>query len=124
MKFFVIDDDAASLKMISKFLEKEGHEVVTETSGLRAIETAVEAMPDCIVTDLIMAPVDGLEVCQEVRRHPKLENIPLIVLSSNAEKRKYWQNRATEFGADGYMVKPVYPGFVKDLIELINGIER
>ncbi len=124
MKFCVIDDDATSLKMISALLTKEGHEVVTETSGSRAVDTAVAAEPDCIITDLIMAPVDGLEVCQSVRRHPALKHLPVIMLSSNTEKRDYWQKRATEFGADGYMIKPVYPGFVQDLEELISGLDR
>lgn len=124
MKFCVIDDDAVSLKMLAKVLEKEGHEVVTETSGARAVDTAADFGAECVITDLIMSPVDGLEVCQEVRRHRTLKTVPVIMLSSNSEKRHYWQKRAEDFGADGYMVKPVHPGFVKELEEILAKIKR
>jgi len=124
MKFCIIDDDPTILKMITAVLGKAGHEVVTETSGHRAIETALAAKPDCVITDMMMAPVDGLEICQSMRRHPELKDVPIIMLSSNTKEKAYWEQRAKEFGADGYMAKPITPGFVEDLQKLIEESER
>jgi len=123
MKFCVIDDDAIVLKMISAVLEKSGHEVVTEVSGLRAEETVLAANPDCVITDLMMSPDDGLVVCQSLRRHSKLDDVPIIMLSSNKKNQDYWKKRAMEIGANGYMSKPITPNFAKEIGELIDGLK-
>ena len=124
MKILVIDDEEFFLGMVKRVLEKEGHKVFTETSGAKAVKVALECRPDCIITDMIMTPVDGLEVCQEIRRHRDLKELPVIMLSGNEKNMPYWQDRAKAFGADGYLSKPVTANFTAQLDKIISEIKR
>lgn len=66
---------------------------------------AGEPMPICILLDLKMPKVDGLEILRRLKSHPKFSTIPVIVLTTSTEDRDI--EEAYKLGCNSYIVKPV-----------------
>ena len=62
MKFFVVDDDPDALSLVECLLVKAGHAVVTCGSSTDALRDIPSEMPDCVITDLMMPGMTGVEV--------------------------------------------------------------
>ena len=114
-KILVIDDEESFRQVITKFLAKQGFEVVTASDGRTGLSLAAEILPDLIVCDLNMPGIDGYEVLATLRRDPKLADIPLIFLTGQALPSQVRQGM--NLGADDYLTKPVN---LEDLISAIK----
>jgi len=104
-KFFIVDDDRIYLQLLSKLLEKESHEVRHNTSSINALPEIIEQKPDCVVLDMMMPEMDGLELIKRLRSEPGLNATKLIVVSGKSYE--FDRKRAFTFGADGYITKPI-----------------
>jgi DNA-binding response OmpR family regulator len=102
---FVVDDDPASVQLVQKLLEDAGHDVVTSTDSSTAMEAIIKLKPDCIIADLMMPKVDGLQLCQHVQRAAELDGVKFIMISAKAYD--FDHKRSLDFGADGYIRKPL-----------------
>ncbi len=105
--FYILDDDDVFLKLISRFLEPIARQITTCTSSLKALEEISTVMPDCVLLDMMMPELDGLEVLKQLRDDSRLRNLKIIVVSGKSYE--FDRKRAFEFGADGYITKPVAP---------------
>lgn len=101
----VIDDDTLTASVIDKILTHDGYSVTATTDPGGAFDKILEAKPDCIVCDLMMPEVDGLNLLKRIRETPELSDIKFIMVSAKAYD--FDQKRAYEFGADGYIRKPL-----------------
>ncbi len=120
MKIFLVDDDSDFLEFQQAILEAAGHTVLSTVDGAQAISQIRSERPDCVLTDLMMADFDGLELCREIRSKPGLKKIRIIVVS--ARTSDYWKERAREAGADGYIEKPLDPDvFIVQIDEILSG---
>ncbi len=100
----VVDDDPTFLQLVTALLEREGHEVVQENDGERALATVKERAPDLIVLDLEMPGMSGLELLSRVR--PLIRTPVIVVSGREAESERVL---AFDLGADDYVVKPFLP---------------
>lgn len=106
-KVLVVDDSATDLSNMKEICTNAGYEVNTATSGDEAIQKAATELPDAILMDLVMKPVNGFQACRKIGKAEATKHIPVIVVSSKAEQAdKMW---ATELGAKGYVTKPYTP---------------
>ena len=105
MKFTVVDDDPMLLALMEALLVQDGHAVKVYTSSRQALRGIREDRPDCVISDIIMPEMDGLELCRELRKRPDLASLKIIIVS--AKSYDFDRRRAKEFGADGYIVKPI-----------------
>jgi two-component system cell cycle sensor histidine kinase/response regulator CckA len=87
-KIMVVDNDRIMLKLMSRLLEKEGHQVVTAEDGLQALDMLMDYTPDVIIVDLIMPNIDGKTLCKIIRNMHKLKDAYLIMLSAIAAEEK------------------------------------
>lgn len=117
MKFFIVDDDPDCLTFVECLLTQAGHEVVKCESSVEASRRIPGARPDCVITDLMMPVMDGFELTRELRRHPELAGMKIVILS--AKSYDFDRRRAKEMGADGYLTKPVLR---ETLLQTINEI--
>ena len=115
VKIFIVDDDLLMIELMTALLEVNGFLVSSNCHAVRSLGEIRAQQPDCILVDLQMAVMDGLELCQEIHALPKLSNTPVIVVS--AHSNAIWQERAKEVGAVGYLVKPIDEDL---LIQTIN----
>jgi len=95
----VVDDQPHVLKFIEIDLKLHGFEVVTTTSGKKALELVKSVNPDIMLLDMIMPDMDGCEVLRNLRVFTLL---PVIVFSASHESH----NDAISCGASDFMDKP------------------
>jgi diguanylate cyclase (GGDEF)-like protein len=102
----VVDDDPACLKILRKFLEKEGYRVTCAPDGHRALVTARALKPDLIICDWMMPGLGGPQVCQAIKADPDLKDTFFIFLTA---LDKSHIGRGISQGADDFITKPVDP---------------
>ena len=113
----VAEDNADSREVMQLLLESNGYEVLSVGDGLHAITAAIGTVPDLILIDLDLPKLDGLSVVRDLRRQPRLSNVPIIVVSGH-DPSKYRQ-MALDAGGDDYILKPIdfdeLPGLIEHL---------
>jgi two-component system alkaline phosphatase synthesis response regulator PhoP len=115
----IIDDEIDILEILKYNLLKEGFEVEVASNGLEGIEIAKSFKPDLIILDVMMPHMDGIEVCEALRKIPGFESTLVCFLTARGED--YSQIAGLDAGADDYISKPVKP---RVLISRINAILR
>ena len=73
-------------------------------NGVEALEKLNSKPYDLIISDLVMAEMDGFELTETVKNNPRLRPIPVIILSTHADYKYIF--RALRLGADDYLIKP------------------
>ncbi len=118
-KYFVIDDDEGVVALIRLALEAAGHAVVDGTHGPDVLAHVERERPYCVITDIMMPGMDGIELLRKIKGTPNLADIRVVVVS--AKSYEFDRKRALSFGADGFIAKPIDPGtFVRQLDGLLD----
>src|SRR3989339_1474975 len=99
-----VDDTSASLKLLTDLLKQEGYEVHSAINGELALHSAVNSPPDLILLDILMAGMDGYEVCRRLKAHDKTRNIPVIFVSAMSSTEEKVQG--FKLGAVDFVTKP------------------
>ena len=103
----VVDDDASVRAMLGYLLQDEGYDVREAADGAEAITALTVEAPDCMVLDLMMPNVDGVQVLRARRERGFAPNTRVLVLTAKTDtKDAVW---CWELGADEYLNKPVDP---------------
>lgn len=105
MKILIIDDDADVRDIFHARLEQAGYEVLEAENGEEGFQTALQGGIDLILLDIMMPKKDGWQVCKAVKSHPKMKNIPVIILT--AKNQEIEELRSWESGVDEFLPKPV-----------------
>jgi DNA-binding response OmpR family regulator len=104
-RILTIDDSLTYLQFLSEHLEAEGYLVRKTASGQEGLDQLLRASYDCVLVDLLMPGLNGIEVCRRINElRPKLER-PLVVLMLTAQENKEDLTRALEAGADDFVGK-------------------
>jgi adenylate cyclase len=99
-----VDDEPANLALLRKLLTRQGYEVVEAPDGLSALGAIAEHQPDLVCLDVMMPKLDGIEVCQQLRRQPEHAGLPILLLT--ALDRPEDKARGLEAGANDFLSKP------------------
>lgn len=101
----VCDDDIAILESIEIYLKAEGFNVLKAESGEQALNIIAQNEIQCLVLDIMMPGIDGLQTTLKIREQKK--NFPIIMLSAKSEDTD--KIAGLGFGADDYVTKPFNP---------------
>ena len=103
-KVLVVDDSLSVRKVVERALAGRQIEVVCAASGSEAIERLERDAPDVVVCDVVMPDRDGYEICEFIKRHPRLAHTPVLLMSGvvNDEVRE----RAARVQSAGILAKP------------------
>jgi len=117
----VVEDEASIQQLVSYNLIKAGFHVTCADSGEEALDCLLKERIDCILLDLMLPGMSGLEVCETIRRKTgdNSRYIPIIMLTAKGEEEDIVEG--LEFGADDYIAKPFSP---KVLIARIKAVLR
>lgn len=116
-KALIIDDEPAHVEIIAEMLSQKGMQVIKAFGGQEGLDLALDKKPDLIILDLLMPEVTGFDVLSQLKYHPALFHIPVVVLTikdlTQSERELLFQN-----------VKSVIPktGFNKKLF--LQSIQR
>lgn len=103
---WVVDDDEEMLNAVRLMLTVLDHKTVTFLGARPAARALLDGdRPDLMVLDINMPEVTGLDLLEFLRRNPKTERLPVVMLST--ESSDVMIDRARELGADAYVSKPV-----------------
>ena len=111
----IIENDPDAMELLSLLFDREGFTVYTAGDGAQGVALARAHTPDVIVCDLLMDRMDGFHVLQAVRARAELARTIIVVVSAKSYKPDI--ARATELGADAYLVKPITPDEVLAAID-------
>ena len=112
----VVDDEVRIRELVRRYLEHEGHQVLTAGSGAEALETARRVVIDLVVLDLRLPDIPGEEVAAEIRR---TSDVPILMLTAKVDERD--RIHGLEVGADDYVTKPFSP---RELVLRVGAILR
>jgi CheY-like chemotaxis protein len=127
-RILVVDDDAIVLDLVKDILEKyqeqEYHsEFELKVTGVRSAIEALELLKDnqyeLIITDILMAKMDGWEFIREIRKKYPQFNVPIVVIS--AVQGVDLEYESMRHGASGWFYKPIRPKeFAREVFRLIQ----
>ncbi len=115
----IVDDDIANGRLVGKYLQRAGHDVVTRTDGRAGLERALADPPDVIILDVMMPGLDGLAVCRALRAADATRDLPVIFLSARGDLAD--RVAGLDQGAVDYLVKPFVP---EDLLARVRAALR
>jgi CheY-like chemotaxis protein len=102
----VVEDDAATARIIQARLEMEGLKVFVASNGVDGLETLLHQEIDLVTTDLMMPAMNGFRLVQEIRDLPPPKGrVPILLISSNQNEQD--MVRCLAAGADDYITKPI-----------------
>jgi CheY-like chemotaxis protein len=104
-KGFVVDDNRATAESLAKMLSLMDIEVTVCLGPREAIQRLSTGVPDFMTLDVNMPGVSGLEVVKYIRRDPRIANLPVIIISSDAQTAE--MAKALLAGANVFLPKPV-----------------
>ena len=117
LKVLVVDDDKVILKIEENILKKLNLNVLKASNGEEALKCINDNNIDLVLTDLNMPKVDGEELLIKIRKLKTMDELPVIVVSSNKEHSQI--ARLLKLGANDYLTKPF---FKEELILRVNNL--
>jgi len=105
-KILVVDDDARNIFALTSLLENHEMDVISVTSGQKAIDI-IRGTPgiSIVLMDIMMPNMDGYETMREIRKSPEFRILPIIALTAKAMKGD--REKCLNAGASDYIAKPV-----------------
>jgi DNA-binding response OmpR family regulator len=115
-KILLVDDSPTFLASMAEQLQQEGHEVVQARSGADALNLLAVDQVDCVILDLLMPRLDGIETCRRIRDMPERQGLPIMILTGSDEPSA--RSAARNAGADEFGLKsqPV-DGWLQKLLQ-------
>ena len=107
MRVLIVDDEDEILDLISVNLALSGIDVDQAHNGEEALLLAHQRRPDCVLLDVMMPGLDGLEVCRLLRADAAARDAAIIIVSARADPDHV--EAARQAGADDFVAKPFNP---------------
>lgn len=122
-KILIVDDEAHIRMLIEQTLEEledDGVEFLTADNGASALEIIQEEKPNLVFLDVMMPKMNGMDVCQKVKKELSLQEVFIILLTAKGQELD--KQRGQEVGADVYMTKPFDPEVLLGKARQVLGI--
>jgi signal transduction histidine kinase len=104
-QILIVDDEPYARQTIEMLLLKESYELFFAEDAHEALAQLDDELPDVILSDVMMPNMDGFELCQRIKRNPKWNHVPIILVTALDSKQDL--ARGLEAGADDFLHKPI-----------------
>lgn len=111
----VIDDDSATIDLMSRWLERGGYSVRTATNAEHGLALAQEMAPDVVLLDALMPGRTGYDVLPDLTALPALRNTPVLLVTVDDDRP-----RGLAAGASDYVRKPVTEGRLREILAVYD----
>jgi CheY-like chemotaxis protein len=119
----LVDDNEVSAEIMGMTLEDLGHTIALAGDGKEALNF-LESEPSVklVITDLAMPEMDGLELVRHIKKSDKFRDVQVILLTGSDDEGLV--RKAADAGCTNYLVKPVHPKLLLELVQEMLGPER
>jgi signal transduction histidine kinase/DNA-binding response OmpR family regulator/ligand-binding sensor domain-containing protein len=118
MTVLLVEDNPDVQAYLNNELSNE-YTIIQEYNGKKGLETAIQTIPDIIISDVMMPEMEGTELCKELKMNENTCHIPIILLTAKGSAEN--QIEGYELGAEAYVMKPfsveVLKAQIKSLLE-------
>ncbi len=124
-KILIVDDEPHIRMLIEQTLqdlEDEGVILLTAVNGAEALEMIREEKPQLVFLDVMMPKMNGMEVCQRVKKELALNDIYIVLLTAKGQEID--RLKGQEVGADVYMTKPFNPEVLLSKARDVLGLNK
>ncbi len=115
----IIEDDEDIQQLVSFNLIKSGFNASCADSGEEGLKRLEGETIDCVLLDIMLPGLSGIEVCKKIRERQELSTLPIIIMSAKRQEAEII--RGLEMGADDYITKPFSP---KVLVARLKSVLR
>jgi len=112
-KILIVDDEKDLRELLKLYLEEEGYTVFTAGNGEEGLKITQEAVPDLIISDVLMPKFDGSQFFKKLRETHFGRKILFIVMTARGKMRDYFES----LGADGFIEKPISRKMISETIK-------
>jgi two-component system chemotaxis response regulator CheY len=116
-KIMTVDDSPTVRKVLNMALSAAGYQVIEANDGQDAVDKLAQTNIDLLVTDLNMPNMGGVELIKFVRQQPGKRFMPIIMLTSEAQKEM--KTAGKKAGASGWVTKPFRPEQLLSVIQMV-----
>ncbi len=118
-KILLVEDNEMNRDMLSRRLQRRGHEVLVAGDGADGVAKARDQVPSLILMDMSLPILDGWEATRQIKADPATSGIPIIALTAHAMSED--RERAISAGCDDYDTKPVeFPRLIGKIDALLG----
>ena len=123
LRVLVADDNLVNQRLISRLLEKMGHQVVLASDGMAVLRILQEGEVDLIAMDMQMPILDGVETTRKIRATEigAGGHVPIMAMTANAFEED--RRKCFEAGMDGFVVKPVSAQSIREEMERVLALQ-
>lgn len=115
-RVLLVDDERHIVRLLHVNLERQGYLVSCAFDGVEALERVLSDKPHVVTLEVMMPFMDGFEVLKTLRRDPRTENLPVMMLTAKAQEKYVFEGY--HYGADMYLTKPFNPYEINRLVSL------
>lgn len=103
----VVDDEPYMIRLLQHHIERAGYRMIKATNGREALDRIREDKPGLVLMDVMMPEINGLEVLAEIRNEPATRDLPVIIMTANAQR--FTREEAETAGVSAFLTKPFSP---------------
>lgn len=103
-RVLLAEDEPNIVESLTFLLDRAGFEVTVETDGRRALDAALDDVPDVLILDVMLPELDGYEVLRQLRSERRTDKLPVIMLTAKGQQED--RETALACGADLFITKP------------------
>ncbi len=120
-KLLIVEDNQEIKDYIHKVLSRE-YQIFEAQNGKEGLEIAIKELPDCIISDVMMPEMDGIEMCDKIKKNEQTCHIPVIMLTAKTAIEQ--RIEGLKVGADSYIPKPFNIEHLKIRIQKLIELRR
>lgn len=116
----VVDDNKITTKLLKRYLESNGYEVMIAHDGIECLDAVKEKKPYAIVLDVMMPRMDGYETVRHLKADPENAQIPVVIVTALNDTAN--QLKSIEAGADDFLSKPIEEKLLVSKVKLLSNL--
>ncbi|HEV2176739.1 MAG TPA: PAS domain S-box protein [Terriglobia bacterium] len=117
IEILIAEDSPTQAEQLKHYLVARGYKVAAARNGKEALAAALERKPALLITDVVMPGMDGYSLCKEIKSHPALKDVPVILLTSLSRPQDVL--KGLQCGADNFIRKPYDDKYLLSRIDYI-----
>jgi len=112
-KILIVDDREAFRRLNAEILKLDGHQVLMARDGRETLNLVRGEHPDVLLLDIMMAGIDGYEVCRQIKSDPATRDTIVIMVTALSESARF---KSFHAGADKHVSKPISCREIRELV--------